>query len=621
MKCNNMNQYQINDINEILLTLFKGHALIDGDEYVDNPGDMMKECIRLGYVLDKCQLTTSVYRWLIDQRAFFDKTMYSTWNDIISRSEIDLLFDQIFHYISTYGTNFNSEPFILNGDIELPEISKFKILPVLSTEDITKKIFGMIESGAALSSTTLSKLLSLIKYFDLTDKIDIDKIKNKEMMSMLMDLTGRYPSNVEDMVRYLVYVSTNQTLVIKNKLTFHNIQSGINNEKDKILKALTEYDINKYASVFLRYKPLFLAMRSLKEARPIINKIRRLSEKHHEPYRFKYFENILSRKEIDPNLDSKLNNLTNFKKICLINSLNERIYNATSNEPYVTNVYRIRNGKTYISVDSKKFDKVRLDYYENLKCIIFDNLINSIKGKACRIKLPRNLYIAAPTSEKNFVGDIPFGSYVKLTDQDAIVGISWHLNDGAHDIDLSYIDTTTGAKIGWNSSYKNGSGAMYSGDVTNSANGACELIYMPRLTTQGVIKANLYFGDQNSKFDIFVASERITNIKKNYMINPNNLIFKYRLSFDDSHREKTIGLVLGNRFIFTDLILKNKRVSGIDDLDVHIKKYYQSSSVNMLSLRDVLTCAGFSIVTDDEITDVEIDLSNLDRSNLISIFS
>jgi hypothetical protein len=125
-----------------------------------------------------------------------------------------------------------------------------------------------------------------------------------------------------------------------------------------------------------------------------------------------------------------------------------------------------------------------------------------------KVKLPDNINFMVPKSEKSFIGNLPIGSYIPLTDKNAIIGINWKQADGARDLDLSYVDIDD-KKTGWNSDYTNdGNTIIYSGDMTLANPEATELLYAKEgKFLPGIVKVNLYNGNDNSKFKFFVATE------------------------------------------------------------------------------------------------------------------
>jgi hypothetical protein len=99
------------------------------------------------------------------------------------------------------------------------------------------------------------------------------------------------PNDPVEMVRFLVFLATDKTLLIKNVSTFNKIK----NSNLDISKYVNKFGIEKLSSVFLRYKILFLAFKKSNEKNiSIVNKLRKLANKNHTPYTPTYFESLLS---------------------------------------------------------------------------------------------------------------------------------------------------------------------------------------------------------------------------------------------------------------------------------------------------------------------------------------
>jgi hypothetical protein len=199
--------------------------------------------------------------------------------------------------------------------------------------------------------------------------------------------------------------------------------------------------------------------------------------------------------------------------------------------------------------------------------------------------------VLAPASEKNFMGEIPIYSYVELTN-DAIIGIYWRGEDGANDLDLSMIDNK-GSKIGWNRNYYDEKKSfVYSGDMTSANPEATEILYRKNESdVEGIVKVNPYYCKENSKYKVFFAQEAIPNLKENYMVNPESVIYQYN---DAISEEKILGIFADNKFIFCNFRMVNKRVSerSITDLQlIYLKKIHG----HLLTLEQILTDAGFKV--------------------------
>jgi hypothetical protein len=235
--------------------------------------------------------------------------------------------------------------------------------------------------------------------------------------------------------------------------------------------------------------------------------------------------------------------------------------------------------------------------------------------KACKIKLQKGVNITVPTSEKNFIGNYPIYTNFDMGTEHCIFGINWREKDGLDDLDLSITDIN-GNRYGWNTSYTNRANSIiYSGDMTSANPEATELFYAKNGFTPSIVKVNMYRGELNSPFNFFIAKEPIKNLSSNYMVNPDNILFKSQTITDS--KEKSLGIILDNKFILTVLRTGNKQVSNLSITDLMINYTLDTLDCNIL-LENLLIDAGFEIVEKD----ADIDLTtNFNKSTLIDLLS
>ena len=186
-----------------------------------------------------------------------------------------------------------------------------------------------------------------------------------------------------------------------------------------------------------------------------------------------------------------------------------------------------------------------------------------------------------------------------------LVGVHWNEVDGHRiDLDLSANSLSIG-KIGWDSSYRNNDRTiLFSGDVTSAEgkNGASELFYVKVQEEADLLFAlNYYNYDQDIPvpFSIVIGQEQPKNFGKNYMIDPNNIVFVNKTVIDQN--QKILGLLVTNeeenRFYFTDVNIGNSiSLRGGHDYVQKAQRYLYNSTTNMISLKDVLKKAGAGIV-------------------------
>ena len=240
-------------------------------------------------------------------------------------------------------------------------------------------------------------------------------------------------------------------------------------------------------------------------------------------------------------------------------------------------------------------------------------MIQIISPKACPVKFPEKVILACPSSEKNFIGNYPFGSWYPLSENN-FFGIYWKNEWGTHDFDISFVDLG-GQKVGWNSAYNTGH-AVYSGDMTNADPEASEILYCKGTCDDGIIFCNRYNGEQGSRFRFFFGQEVITDLKRNYMVDPNSIVVNEDLTSD--LRQSMIAAVSGGKIFMMSLGVGNSRVSaGMDASDK--ASIIARKAACFVDLKSLLLKAGFTEVAEGE--QAELDLEDLHKDTLISLFS
>ncbi len=164
-------------------------------------------------------------------------------------------------------------------------------------------------------------------------------------------------------------------------------------------------------------------------------------------------------------------------------------------------MFIIRNGKTWVEggrpiYDVSLIDEVERRVIESIRAQVFP-----LKGKV--IVLPENIDYGLPTTRKQSVGHLPFGTKVTLEAGQLSSGVYWRNDWGAKDLDLSAVDEN-GHRVGWGalSGYSKGSIA-FSGDIVGAPNGAMEF-----LTSDDVsygLFVNIYAGQVGCEGELLVG--------------------------------------------------------------------------------------------------------------------
>lgn len=525
-----------------------------------------------------------------------NKTFHKSWEKIKESSRVELLVEQIRHYLSTYGTFFEGGAYIPDEKLEIPDLKlKFKVIRAISKEEMVQKCLNMLGSGLALKQETLEMV------FDLLDGLQYkftgeEEVRNKEAVVLMVDRYNFYPKNAVDFLRYLIYKSTGKTLLIKDSATVTFIKGSDFDPSSHIRK----YGLEKLAPIFNRYKPLFLAYK--KFCGTEINKISKLSKSLHEPF----VQSDLNLVTVQCIQDKKsLGKATMFALFKALNACYSRFHGQDSFN------YVVRNGKSFAKrKERSNMDVCRLNYKE-----ILLEIIRRLPSQRS-VYIPDNITYALPTSEKMFVGNIPTGT--KIEAKTLNVGVYWEDSWGARDLDLSSIDEN-GVKVGWNANYRKGD-VYYSGDMTSAPKGAVEFLRFERPPVNQVVYFNCYYGDENAKYKIVIGEG--SKVDRDFMMNPNKVLFEQKCEMPQ--KQTNIGLVQskGDKSVFTFLNFGSGtcNVSGYDkNARIRMEALFQQWD-NSVSLNELLGIAGWKFVDKPEDADLDLSFDKLDKDTFIGLF-
>jgi hypothetical protein len=570
-------------------------------------------------------------------------SFHKSWKKVATAPIEQLILEQIFHYITTYGYEqlgcYNSDSvYIPVEKLKVPKTDLEKIrLTVIHgyTKDQLKlKIITLLGSGIALSEQSVKDSIDICEYVQLNDK-EVNNVRNKEVKVALYQMFNMVPSDPTEFLRYVIYKLTDSTLLIKNRATIQKIKESPNlNQVYSLFEIYgKKNDWAKLSQVFLRFKPIFLALKNANRMSGVINHLRRLAKTNHKPMPVDYLNSVTAmisqgKKITNQTLKIELAKVNTFRKIRLMYALNYRLTNA------LDIMYKIRNGASYATDFSFSNQKEASRVMEIVKESIIEDVCKNIKGKT--ILIPKSVHYALPATEKQFTGDIPSGSYVELN-KDMVVGVHWFNleNDGLNyyggrvDLDLSLSNTS--GKYGWDGNYRSGNAdIMFSGDITDAPQpkGASELFYIQRQTTGTYLMNlnNFNLGDTKVPFKILVAKKRDKEFGRNYMVNPNEVICVAKTNIQKS--QKTLGMleVSNNktRFYFSESDTGNQRTSRFSKGSDHALKYFINYCRNPISLNDILLEAGATIVhklEKDQTVDIDLSPENLTKESFIQLLN
>ena len=563
-----------------------------------------------------------------------NNSFHKSWKKVRDTDMTQLIIEQIIHYFTTYGFEaldiYNTESvYIPNEKLDIPELkegkTKLTVIKGYTKKELKEKLLELLQSGIALGEDTIKDVIEVATFVKLNQK-EVDSVKNKEVRIALYDSFNIFPENNIEFLRYVIYKTMDKTLLIKNKGTIEQIKKNIINNAYVVslfVKYKSNQGLEKLSEIFYRFKPLFLAFKANKQLKPVINKIRRLAEKHHKPMPGDYLNEVTSKiksgEQVDNNiLLDKLSKVNTFRKIRLAYALKFRTKDADSI------IYQIRNGKGYAT----EFDFPNKGEAKRILNIVLDSIVKDVKKnvKGKKIYIPEYVKYSLPATEKQFSDKFPNGTYIEIP-KDMVFGVHWENVDGNRiDLDLSLINPETG-KIGWDSNYRTEEkNILFSGDITDAPKpkGASELFYVKRQKMDSYIMHVNYYNyneDIEAPFNIIVAKEQVKNMKENYTVDPNNVITITKSKINQ--RQKILGLLVTTtktcRFYFSETYAGKNITSFANEHVEHSRKYLFNFYKDSITLNDILEKAGAKLVDDKKKCNIDLSPEELEKDTILKL--
>lgn len=565
-----------------------------------------------------------------------NSSFHKSWKKVRDAPIFQLVTEQLFHYITTYGYERmgvfdHNTVFIPNEKLDVPELKdgiRLTVIKGYTQKQLKEKLLKIVNSGIALKS--VDEVVEVAKYCGFKES-EVVQIKNKEVRARLYLELQLTPQNPADFLRLVLYVAIDRTLLINSKGTIELIKETEKDVTDFFEHYDEEFGYKRLAEIFQRFKPLFLAFKTNETMIPIINKIGHLSPKYHKTMPQSFLNNItamLKKREgkiTTAKLNEELDKVNIFRKIRLAQSLRYRITGCKSI------MYKIRNGKAFATeMEFDNIDGAKKTYGIILKSIAKD--LKHLKGK--EFYIPENFTYALPATEKQFTGNIPSGSYVTVG-KDMIFGVHWENVKGKRiDLDLSAQSLQHG-KVGWDASYRTGNKSiLFSGDITDAPNGASELFYISNAYEDTVLLNLNYFnfgrgysydGDGDTEvsvpFKIMVAEEHPNRFGKKYTIDPNHM--KCIVKSEINVKQKIIGLGTVKdgecRFYFSETAIGDSiTVKGHKYITL-ARDYLANFSTNQITLNEVLDLVGAKIVTESTKKSIDLSPEALEKDTFINL--
>ena len=642
------------------LRLFKAVPIAAKGYDVIPDSEIMAETLKYGFIFDPqlfANYNTQELKKLIHLTAKelhlsglqMNRSFHKSWEKVRTAPIMQLVMEQMIHYMTTYGFEalgiYDSNSVYIPAEaLEVPEFKEggFNVTVIrgLTLRDLREKLLTFLASGIALKQDTVEDVLDVAKFLGLTEE-EVEGIKNREVKVAMYDHLGLIPGNPVEFLRFVVYKATGKTLLIKDRVTEATLRLRTNSTVTGLFSQYEQkHGLEKLAQIFFRFKPLFLALRKDEFLKRKVNRIRKLANKFHLPMGHDYFNTITAQVQagtLDLNeFNERLGDLNIFRKVRLANTL---AYRANKTSEAI--LYKIRNGRAYATTAKFKNPDLAQDALTVVMTSIGKDLAH-LKGKV--FYLPEEIVYGLPSSEKQFTGMFPNGSYVSVTGKNLLVGVYWE-NVGKVRVDLDLSMLTLGRKIGWDGVYRDDE-VLFSGDVTSAPHGATEIhniagkqdgLYLLMLNYFNAGHNMTNGSGDEVPYKLFVGSEPIDRLKfasgspNNpyipYIVNPNNVLALTPAKVTAADKQRVLGLVESRkgevRFYFGEFAIGNSMSAGFKPHNDQAKQYLADYQRSTVSLVDVLIAAGALFCEKDEIDENTIDLSpeKLEKDTFINLLT
>ena len=562
-------------------------------------------------------------------------SFHKSWEKVANSPIETLIAEQLVHYFSTYGLEsigLSAHPYIpaeqLFVDLdEKPSIESFTVVRVLPEEMCKTLATDYLLSLKSINNnvTPPSSIRALLEF----TKVDPDQLASFEVKCIAYDLLHKIPQEPTDWLRYVIYKTTGSTLVIKSKELINAL---------KRVATLDRYfdgiKAEKLATIFYRFKPLFLAMKHSEisdETKHKINVIRRLAKKYHKPIGNALTVQNLSKFASENNwnaVDQTISKANNRQLIKCLNWISATLYTQqhVNNRKEASAVYTIRNSKIYVDVNkSAKQRSYLYTLFEKLGNELAARFKNKFTGKTFMI--PSYIDYAAPVSEKQMLDRYPFGTSITKPNTGFCTAICWNNIDSSiasHDygrVDLDYHLNSISANYGWNSSYRSSSrDILFSGDMTDARNGAAEVYKVSCNVTDPLLASVHKFhpGNEEVTFKFMLAN---TDKFKHSDERPGQapidvkdaLFTPIEIKLEANALSTTLGVFNDDKFYFYSGTLSSGRVPAMYSKlmpEIAINKLR-----NSMPLKNILINGGATIINENEYE----ALSPEEKQNVISL--
>lgn len=541
-------------------------------------------------------------------------TFYKSFKTVTEKSRFEIFVDQVIHYMGTYGMeSLGHQPLTIVPvqELEVPEVDlsriQITVIRLLNDGQVVNLVNSIGENVTAPSERITDAFKVLVSLLDMP----LDEIRSFELACIACDWFNEPPKNGKSFLRYLVYKATGSTLVVNNQRTVRAIKNAPDTDAF-YAQMFAKADLVSLASIFLRYKNLFLAFKTKEGCASTINKLRRMAGTYHKPLSDVAVQNYISL-ALAGNRGDDLQTLrlkmSPADLVKVINAMLGRIH-AEDGDPAV---YNIRNGRTFVESDAMialdgKSKRVLQDEIGLLFWHLAGRIRTVVTGKTFFI--PEYIQYAVPHSQKQFIGNLPWGTTIRMPGEHpaATIGVSWtnQGKDGRARVDLDLHAMTPNHHYGWNSSFSDEKGdIIYTGDMTNAPLplGAAEAYWVSGVDEPVLFNLNKYAGPDRVPFKLYLSavkpnykmpSDHLVRSSKPYTMDPNELVIPPIPMVLNNSNATLLGFWWHGEFVFFSGNVSNSAVPR-GDYKSYLRGIIKNQTMH-LSMTELLKTAGAEVI-------------------------
>lgn len=463
---------------------------------------------------------------------------------------LELISKQLAHYFEVYGLGM---PGLFNLEVTNGKVLVFTNISGVTKDELGHKVRTLLYANAPIRK--LEDLIEIINFYMLD--YDLELVANNEARVRLYREGDKF-SKGDDAVRYIIYKITDDSMVIKSKKVLAAIKAGSSRIS---LNFLLNHE-SVLSQVFNRHKRIIMSLKDKKNA-TIINKISRHSKTRHVPIIPAINKTFIAKAlkgEIKAAgmIKALTDHITLRDKFKYLNLIEWRRLGRKDD------VFIIRNGKSHLVENRPVYSSDHLDKLSGVVFASIEEDLAHLKGKS--ILLDANVDYGLPTTQKQMLGNLPFGTEVSVGGNTISSGIYWEDRGGAYDLDLSTVDQN-GVRTGWGGygGYDRSNPVTFSGDITSAPNGAMEFMTSRKDYNQNYgLFINIYNGKDGAECSLVVGHQTIDKGGKTRHGDQQQWIEDpiIREKFNILSKGCIVGFVRGGKFVVYALRTSNSRISG-----------------------------------------------------------